>query len=93
MRRDILATFTQGDSFGFAFDTFHDRRNGYQFSINTIGGRIDAQTTDERQFNSDWNPIWSFSTGRFPGGWIAEVAVPFSSLRYPPGRARVCAKP
>jgi hypothetical protein len=37
----------------------------------------------------DWNPVWAVATGRFEGGWTAEVAVPFKSLRYRPGREQV----
>src|SRR5262249_12978565 len=33
----------------------------------------------------DWNPVWSFKTGRFEGGWTVEVAIPFKVLRYRPG--------
>ena len=29
------------------------------------------------------------ATGRFEGGWTVEVAVPFKTLRYAPGRAQV----
>ena len=45
--------------------------------------------TDERDFNGDWNPIWDVETGRFDGGWTVEMAIPFKSLRYRPGRTQV----
>ena len=54
-----------------------------------IGGRIDGQITNERQFNGDWNPVWDVEVGRFDGGWTVEVAIPFKSLRYRPGRAQI----
>ena len=37
----------------------------------------------------DWNPVWDWAVGRFPGGWTVEAAVPFKSLRYQPGAAQV----
>jgi hypothetical protein len=77
------------DMVAFAFDTFYDRRNGVTFTINAIGGRNDGQVTDERQFNIDFNPLWTVRTGRFEHGWTMEAAVPFKSLRYPPGVAQV----
>ena len=85
MRRDHSSIWTGDDNVSFAFDTFRDRRNGVEFTVNSIGGRIDGQTTNERQWNGDWNTIWDFSVGRFEGGWIVETAVPFKSLRYRPG--------
>jgi hypothetical protein len=77
------------DMVAFAFDTFYDRRNGVTFTVNAIGGRNDGQITDERQFNIDFNPLWTVRTGRFEHGWTMEAAVPFKSLRYPSRPAQV----
>ena len=84
MRRDA-ANIGQNERIGFTLDTFYDRRNGVSFSVNPIGGRMDGQITDERQYNSDWNPIWDLAVGRFDGGWTVEAQIPFKSLRYRPG--------
>ena len=46
---------------------------------------MDAQITNERGFNLDWNPVWDVRAGRFDGGWTFEMALPFKSLRYRPG--------
>ena len=88
MRRDSI-NVVQNDNFAFMFDTFYDRRNAVIFEVNTIGGRIDAQVTNERQVNMDWNPVWNLEVGRFDGGWTLEAAIPFKSLRYRPGRAQI----
>ena len=89
MRRDNFGIFTGNDSIGVLLDTFYDRRNGIIFNTNPISGRIDAQMSDERNFNPDWNPIWETRSGRFEGGWTVEMALPFKSIRYRPGRAQV----
>ena len=86
MRRD---SFSEDDYFDIALDTFHDRRNAVIFTVYASGGRFDAQITDESRMNTDWNPVWDLRTGRFEGGWTAEAAIPFRSLRYRPGRAQV----
>jgi hypothetical protein len=88
MRRDGNNMF-QNEHFGFALDTFYDRRNSSNFYINPISGRIDGQNSNEGQWNADWNPIWTFAVRRNPEGWTGEAAVPFKSLRYRPGRAQV----
>ena len=88
MRRDSF-NISAGEFVGLLLDTFYDRRNGMNFGINPIGGRLDAQMTDERNVNMDWNPIWDLQTGRFDGGWTFEAAFPFKSLRYRPGRAQI----
>ena len=87
MRRDNFG-IVQNDNFAWSIDTFYDRRSGYLFEVNAIGGRVDAQITNESQINGDWNPIWEVATGMFDGGWVVEVAIPFKSLRYAPGRAQ-----
>ncbi|HVH26678.1 MAG TPA: DUF5916 domain-containing protein [Vicinamibacterales bacterium] len=89
MRRDNGATWGGNDVVSVFFDTFYDRRNGIGFTINSIGGRNDGQITNERQYSSDWNPIWDFATGRFEEGWTVEIAIPFKSLRYRDGAAQI----
>lgn len=87
MRRDSN-NIRQGDSIGFAFDTFLDKRSAVQFEANVLGGRTDGQSTNERQYNGDWNPVWRLATSRFDGGWSLEAAIPFKSLRYRPDRVQ-----
>ena len=84
MRRDT-GQLRQNDTFGVMFDTFHDKRNGYIFYANAIGGLADSQVTDEGPPNADWNTVWDVRTGEFDGGWTIEIVIPFKSLRYQPG--------
>src|SRR5437773_9638069 len=84
MRRDT-AQLRQNDHFAVLFDTFHDKRNGYIFYANAIGGLSDGQITDEGPPNNDWNTVWDVKTAQFDGGWTIEMAIPFKSLRYAPG--------
>ncbi len=88
MRRDSN-NIRQGDSIGFSFDTFLDKRNAVQFEVNALAGRTDGQSTNERQYNADWNPVWAVAAGRFEGGWTIEAAIPFKSLRYRQGRSQI----
>ena len=87
MRRDS-ANIRQGDAVGFALDTFRDRRNALQFEANALGARTDGQSTNERQYSADWNPVWDVAAGRFSAGWTVEAAIPFKSIRYAPGVAQ-----
>ncbi len=84
MRRDTNQ-LRQNDTFAVMFDTFHDKRNGYFFSANAIGGLSDSQITDEGPPNADWNTVWDVRTSTFDGGWTIEMVFPFKSLRYQPG--------
>jgi hypothetical protein len=84
MRRDGR-NIGQNDNLSIVLDTFHDRRNGYEFLVNSIGGVQDAQITDERDVNRDWNTVFRSRSRRDEGGWTMEIAIPFRSLRYRAG--------
>ncbi len=81
MRRDG-SNVSQNDNVSVIIDTFHDRRNGYEFLMNSIGGAWDTQVTDERDANRNWNTVWIPRSRRDAEGWTVEMAIPFRSLRY-----------
>ena len=71
------------DSITLVLDTFADRRNCYSFEFNANGARTDALVTDEGQeINTEWDGVWSVAARRDGAGWSAEVAIPFSTLRF-----------
>ena len=89
MRRDSTNSWQGNDLVSFIFDTFYDQRTSFTFTMNPLGGRSDGTMVNDRQYSSDWNPVWDMQAGRFDGGWAVEAAVPFKSLRYQPGIAQV----
>ncbi len=71
------------DAFVILLDTFHDDRNGYQFATNPAGAKWDAQIGNEgRDFNVNWDGIWSVETRITDTGWVAEIAIPFRALKF-----------
>ncbi len=84
MRRD-QRNIDWGDSFSIVIDTFYDRRNGFLFHTNALGALFDAQVTDERNTNSDWNTVWWVDTHRLENRYTVEIRIPFRSLRYAAG--------
>lgn len=81
MRRDGR-NVAQNDNLSIILDTFHDRRNGFEFLVNSVGGMWDSQVTDERDTNRDWNAVWVARSRRDADGWTVELAIPFRALRY-----------
>lgn len=72
------------DTLRIVFDTFHDGRNGFLFATNPAGIQFDALVRSEgEQINLDWDGIWKVKTSRDGGGWVAEMAIPWRSLRFP----------
>jgi len=89
MRRDNF-NVVRNENVAVLLDTYYDHRNGFVFELSPIGGVYDASVTNERSpGNPEWNPIWERKAGRFEHGWIAEMAIPFKSLRYKPGTPQV----
>ena len=88
MRRDVSNFINGNDIINVFLDAFYDRRNGVSFTVNPIGARNDGQQIGN-QYNGDWNPIWTHAVGQFENGWTVEMAIPFRSLRYRPGRAQI----
>lgn len=83
MERD--SRIFQDDSILLLLDTFHDQRNAYAFETNLNGARADTLVTDEgRDLNLEWNGIWSVASRRTAFGWVAEIAIPISTLRFDP---------
>ena len=83
MERD--SRIFQDDSIILLLDTFHDRRNAYAFETNLNGARTDTLVTDEgRDLNLEWDGIWSVASRRTAFGWVAEIAIPISTLRFDP---------
>jgi|TARA_B100002003_G_scaffold248720_1_gene283156 TolB-like protein len=86
MRRDNLGIF-QNENFAVVLDTFYDRRNGYMFHTNPLGGMFDGHIT-AGNMNRDWNGVWDVRTDRFDDGWTVEIAIPFKTVRFSPGTAQ-----
>jgi hypothetical protein len=81
LRRD-QTNISMNENLAVILDTFHDRRNGLYFQTSPLGAIRDLAITDEGSPNESWNTIWYMKAGRFDGGWTAEMAIPFKSLRY-----------
>lgn len=72
------------DTVGFALDTFNDRRRAYQFRINPRGVQMDAINSDINSSEDwSWDAIWDAEGRITADGYSVEVAVPWSSLRFP----------
>jgi len=76
----------QDDFVGVVLDTFNDGRRAYEFYVNPLGVQMDL-TIDDLGSGEDasWDAIWS-SAGRLtPDGYVVEMALPYTSLRFQRG--------
>ena len=77
-RRDSRA----GDIAGIALDSYFDKRTAFEFSITVAGQKMDVKHLGDWGFDFNWNAVWDGATTRTDTGWIAEIKLPFSQIRY-----------
>ena len=71
-----------GDNLLFVFDTFHDHVGRTMFQVNPSGVKFDAGQAAAFA-DPAWDGIWEVETAIDAEGWVAEIRIPFSQLRYP----------
>jgi hypothetical protein len=77
-RRDEFA----GDMVGVCFDSYHDRRTGFEFDVSAAGQKIDLLITNPMNADNNWNAVWYVKTSNEDSAWTAEFRIPLSQLRY-----------
>ena len=74
----------QDDFVGVVLDTFNDERRAFEFFVNPLGVQMDLFQSDVTGTeDQSWDAIWD-SAGRLTStGYEVEMAIPFTSLRFP----------
>jgi len=72
-----------GDLVAIIFDSFHDLRTAFGFGVSSAGVKYDLMFTNDGQ-NEDgtWDPNWWVKTTTNSEGWVAEMKIPFSQVRF-----------
>lgn len=63
------------------FDTFNDERRAYNFCVNPFGVQMDYIRAFEID-DTGWDAIWNSAGKITDWGWVAEISVPFNSIRF-----------
>jgi hypothetical protein len=72
-----------GDLVGIILDSFHDQRTGFLFGVSSAGVKYDHMfTNDGQNEDSSWDPNWWVKTSINKEGWVAEMKIPFSQVRF-----------
>ncbi len=80
-RRDF--SIRSHDHVAISLDGFNDHRNAMAFTTNPFGVQRDLLVFDDILTDLDWDGLWKVRTTRTDTGWIAEIAIPWQTLRYP----------
>lgn len=92
---------SRNDLVGFVLDTFDDGRRGYVFMVNPLGVQMDGLAqgvgTSRGIYPSlsgapgesfAWDAIWESAGSITADGYVVEIAIPFQTIRFPPGGVR-----
>ncbi|MEM6800645.1 MAG: DUF5916 domain-containing protein [Bacteroidota bacterium] len=87
LRRDY--DFFGTDNISILFDTYNDQTNAFLFGMNPYGVRREALIANGGRsfgdFLTSWDNKWFGEAKIHDGYWIAEMAIPFKTLRFKDG--------
>jgi hypothetical protein len=93
---DIVSLVSRRDQSGaseefiVSLDTYRDGRTAYSFGVTPAGVRIDyyhpRDFEDRRDY--EYDPVWEVETTIDEQGWVAEIRIPFSQLRFANARSQ-----
>ena len=72
------------DYFGVYFDPYNQGQLAYGFFITPAGVQVDIKAikSDGDSEDGNWNAVWESKTSITDKGWIVEMKIPFSELRF-----------
>jgi hypothetical protein len=83
IRRMTRRDNVDGDLLGIFLDSFHDLRTAFFFGVSSGGVKYDQMfTNDGMNEDSSWDPNWWVKTSINDEGWVAEMKIPFSQVRF-----------
>jgi hypothetical protein len=79
-KRDF--SFGKNDNFLVAIDPFNNMNTGFAFGLNAYGAQWDGTMFNGRSVDLNWDTKWYSEVSFNEDRWIAEIAIPFKSIRY-----------
>lgn len=76
--------FNFDDTIGVFLDSFNNSRTGFYFTTNPNAVRREGVWEAANSYNSDWSGIWQVEARIDEQGWVAEFAIPFTTLNFDP---------
>src|SRR5436190_1758239 len=73
----------EGDWVEINIDSYADKRSAFSFTSSVSGVKGDEYVSNNGEnWDASWDPIWYLKTSINSEGWIAEVRIPLSQLRF-----------
>lgn len=72
-----------GDWVEINIDSYFDHRTAFSFTASVSGVKGDeAVSNNGNNWDANWDPIWYLKTSVDEEGWVAEMKIPLSQLRF-----------
>ncbi|MEW5843848.1 MAG: DUF5916 domain-containing protein [Bacteroidota bacterium] len=70
------------DWFTLYIDPYNDKKTGYYFAVNAGGTQSDGVLYNDSWDDDSWDGVWEAKTAIDSDGWVVEMKIPFSQLRF-----------
>jgi hypothetical protein len=80
LRRDF--EFNKNDNFRVHIDTYNNLTNGFVFGLSAAGAQCDGVINNGTVSSFTWDTKWKSAVKSYDNRWVAEMAIPFRSIRY-----------
>lgn len=86
----ILKEISQRDNFGTAdlfgvfINGFNDGQQDFMFYVSAADVQGDCIMTDANGEDYSWDAVWISKASLAENGWIVEIKIPYSALRFSP---------
>lgn len=74
------------DQFVVAIDSYNDKKTAYLFGVSAAGVQYDGLVTGTGDDDS-WDAVWESAVRHTNEGWVVEMAIPYSQLRFSEGES------
>jgi hypothetical protein len=70
------------DVFAIIVDPLNQGQNGFLYAVTAAGVQGDA-VISTRDDDDDWNAVWNSEVKITDEGWVVEMEIPYSAIRFP----------
>lgn len=71
------------DIFGITINGYNDHQQSLEFLVLPSGVQVDAKLTSDFGEDMSWNAVWDSAVKITDKGWVVEIKIPYSELRFP----------
>lgn len=81
--RDVLDR-QDVDIFTVGFDTYRDKQNAFVFKVSAANVQADIKISQSGGvvYDYTWDAVWESKTSFKEDGWVAEIKIPLSAIRF-----------